>query len=209
MISQILEVIETDLLALPFIERYGGVIRVITRTGFNQETGESFEESFPVSCNTDGADCFQNGQYLALTPDDSKKSVAYFEESGLNFDGYTSQRRDMFVFSGSVRFVLWLNTKLLGYNTCDMQPYVLGSLLDLFQVINKPFDASVLKFASINMAVESIEPKTPGPFIEYAYEDRQFLLMHPYDFISLDINLQAKVSKSCLDSFTLPQSIPC
>ena len=61
-------------LALPFVERYGGIAHPMTHT-----FGGDAIKTFPVSMALTGAQCFDQGKYANLVPDDRYKSVSYFE----------------------------------------------------------------------------------------------------------------------------------
>lgn len=208
MINQIIEAIEPALKALTWVDRYGGIVRTAIRITPDEE-GDFFEESFPVSCDTTGADCFNTDSYLELVPDDSKKSVSYFEDSGLNYQGSGRAKRASVIFTGSVRFVTWFNCRMIGIDTCDIHPYIIGDLVRIFNQKFDNFQASQIRFLRIKFELDEIESKSPGPFTEYAYEDRQHLLLKPYDHISININVEAEILKNCLPSTPLQEPLIC
>lgn len=211
MISEAIKAIETDLLALPWVSRYGSIIKVASRYVEGGEgEGEGYMESFPISCNVSGTDCWDNGKYLDLVPNDAHTSITYFEEVD-GFQPVTEARRvkNVTMLKGQLRFVGWFNTLKLGLDVCDIQPYVIGDLYDLLNRKIHGYDSGVMKFVEIKLELDSIEPKTINPFEPYSYRENNGLLLHPYDFISVIVNVTLRFNPNCLPALTPNDEIPC
>lgn len=213
MISEILKVIEPELNALPWIDQYGGVVKVVEQVvGVDEYEGKFKVASFPVSCSVTQDDCWSNGQYRDLVPDDRYKSVSYFEHNEkINFNNDKRFSRSRKILQGSTQlvFVAWLNLKKLGHNDCDISPFLIKDLNQIFNRKVSTFVSPKMKLFDLKLSFESLNPRSANPFEKYDYEQVDRLLLYPYDYISLDVNVEFSIAESCLNSFVLGAEIDC
>ena len=83
MLKLAIDCINPTVIALNFIERYGGL--VYTAVKKEEVTGDLGipvfkEERFPVACGVTGRECWEHGKYQWLVPNFRYKSVAWWEE---------------------------------------------------------------------------------------------------------------------------------
>src|SRR5690625_4983634 len=78
--SSINQAVKPRLLDLKFIERYGGVVIPVTEVVESDNGRERI--TFPVSCDIEGKECYERGNYFELALNDQYRSVAYWEIQG-------------------------------------------------------------------------------------------------------------------------------
>ena len=187
---------------LPFIDKYAGVVKVIT---YNQPTddGKVLKKIFPVSCRLSQEDCVTSGQHLDLCPDSKKKSVLYLEDKYVRF---IKRDGDIFYFQASFDLICWLNIPLLGLSDCTISSKAILSTIN--SLVSQPFNSSIYQRVSISPLGE--EGKTRNPFAKYTYDEtiNQFL-MHPYDYFILPINVDFAINKKCINDFEVGAPIGC
>jgi len=206
MIRTILSQIQTNLTDLPFVERYGGVVTAVTRI---DEVNEDMylEQRFPVSCSVTAIQCFEQGRYQDLVPNDQYKSIFYFEE----VDGMRMTRPDKngnLQMSGVVRLVGWLNLPKLGVeNTCNIADQVAFTCVDALwnsYTLSAPIAGAHCEIKPIGM-----RPKSADIFSRYSYKNDSAHLLYPYDYFAFDFDVTLIMRAKCLDSFTPSTEIPC
>lgn len=187
---------------LPFIDKYAGVVKVIT---YNQPTeeGRVLKKIFPVSCRLSQEDCVTSGQYLDLCPDSKKKSVLYLEDKYVRF---IKRDGDVFYFQASFDLICWLNIPLLGLSDCTISSKAILSTIN--SLVSQPFNSSIYQRISISPLGE--EGKTRNPFAKYTYDEavNQFL-MHPFDYFILPLNVDFAINKKCINDFEVGAPIGC
>ena len=113
-------ILSPQITALEFADKYAGIVKTINVAVDNQtETGTI--KRYPVACNVQGDDCANVGIYGELVPDDTKKSVIYWELiQPMTNTGYT-KTKDFFNkrFKGTARLIVWLNLAKLGIDECN------------------------------------------------------------------------------------------
>lgn len=198
LITEAINLLRSDILALGWVELYGGVSQRV-RMMF----GETYK-SFPISCNASETDCVKNGRYKELTPDSSKKSILYWEVlEGMRDNGEAGQRgrRSMV---GRARLVGWLNTMALGLNECNSAAKAIRSLYPLlykeFSSAGSLFENSTVKFRFLGEAVKD------ASLFPYDYGEKiHGMLLNPYDYFALDVEVSVGLAKC---SYTLSTAAP-
>lgn len=213
MIRQLIQPLEPSIKKLDFIHRYGGVARTASRKVSTDDMFSKFAtETFPISSTLNERECWADGKYLQLCPDDRFYSVSFFEEvNGMQFDGYTtrkSNRRSFPVFSGKLRFVCWMNYQKLGL---DETEYSSQFALSLIGAMNKRLINFKCGFDVIEAEykVSQIEPQTKNPFDKYSFQDIGQLLLYPFGYVSLILDVKAMVSPECFKGVELLTPIDC
>jgi hypothetical protein len=208
MITELIKPLETDIEALGWLERYGGVVRVANR--FVDDGKGGFYASFPVSCNVSDTDCWDRDMYKDLIPDDSKTGIAYFEEvGGLTWERETdaarrtSQKRPLVRLEGIVRFVVWVNGPLVGHQSCNLRPLLLGDVLRIFSKSFRNVDAGIITpIGRLGFDLLEIEPRDPSPFARWGYEHEKVVL-YPYDYLSVLVRVTAVFNADCMDEVVI------
>lgn len=201
MIVDIGNIIIDKIKDLAFIDKYAGVVKVITMK--DPSAGAASKKTFPVVCNIDLTECNKGKRYLDLCPDNTKKSVMYLEDTGLRF---VQKQGNRTYWKASYNLVCWLNLKLLGQTTCSYSAVALGAILNKFPV--QPFPSG--NYNLVNIQLIGQQPKTVNPFSKYSYDEtvNQFL-MFPYDYFLAAIDVDFMIDVRCFELPALPPEVNC
>ena len=178
---------------LPFIDRYAGVVRTINM-GVEDQTNKSVIKRFPVSCGIIGADCANPTQtpvYDDLVPNDTKRSVIYWEviqpmrDIGKTPVGSFYERK----LKGVVRLVGWLNLAALGYTGCNDGIEIVKKLesetITKGKLSGGVFDGDMLWIKPIGEVEQDIDKI----FGKYDYPKLKNFYLYPFNFFALDFEL--------------------
>src|SRR5688572_11995058 len=127
MINDIGQILKSRLAPLAFIDKLGGVVRVVTKNE-TDSNGRVVRKSFPVDCDVTNDDCLA-GKYTDLVPNSKYLSVAYFEDQGIR--PVTQDVKD-FTFVASLKLICWLNLKKLGKSNCSNSALAYHNILKVF-----------------------------------------------------------------------------
>src|SRR5690554_4531939 len=160
MIQSVLSVFDNTIKALPFVQRYGGLVY---RVELRDREGNA--EYYPVSCSVTAQDCFETGKYKALAPDDKYTSVLFWDQITPVSIAYKSPK--VYRATATVRLVGWFNLNRLGITSCDGFDAVLIYSL----ITGKGLSVSTpIKAGSIRLEFEEVEIKGPDIFSRYSYK---------------------------------------
>lgn len=207
MIRLVMESIKPYIEAIPWVERYGGLIYALTLQQ-EGEGGDFINKTVPFSDYVTTRDCFEESdRYLYLTPDDSKKSIVYFEQLGdttfsdLGRGG--SRLRGVLQASQNFRLVCWVNLNKIG-SEFESDGAILAAQLwaavDGIK-IDKLSDTLNLPVTNIKWTITSEVQKSLAIFSNYSYNDRGAFLMYPFDFFAFNVTAQFFVKKGCITAF--------
>lgn len=189
--------------ALPFIERYGGIAYPMTHS-FGTET----LKTFPVSMALTEAQCFDQGKYANLVPDERYKSVSYLE--GLNSPAqitFKDPKSHIAIITQAAKLVVWLNMAKLGRTSqVDVGLMALAAVAALQGLYAVSYGG-----ANGRMDVDraSIRMDRNGSFGGYSYTDKIGLFMWPFAFFSIEFNTVTQLPKSCLTEIENLPAINC
>jgi len=174
---QVAEYLKDFFSPLWWVDKLGGMV-ITARSG---------EKAFPVEFNPDVDVC--ETQFNDYVPDDSKKSIIYFEDRGFVIGGMTSR---YFVATTSLRLVCWLNYKLLDEDTYEPDEFI----LDVLNAFPAHFtDGNII---GATVSVESVSET--DIFSIYSYNiDKQFTF-YPYGAFAVDISVKYRIAKDCFNS---------
>ena len=189
--------------ALPFIERYGGIAHPMTHS-FGTET----LKTFPVSMFLTGAQCFDQGKYANLVPDERYKSVSYLE--GLTSPGqitFSDPKSHIATITQSIKLVVWLNMAKLGRTSqADVGLMALAAIAAIQG--NYPVNyAGARGRLEVNRA--TVRMDRSGAFGGYSYTDKQPLFMWPFGFFAVEFNTITQIPKGCLTEIENLSPIDC
>jgi hypothetical protein len=208
MIHEVIESLRTKITGLPFIEKYGGLVR-IAKKAFTNDEG-IYYKTFPVSCDVSNAECWNNDRYKDLLPDENYKSIAYFESAGniiVKKTQYLSSGRDAYHVIAPIDFICWLNLPKLGISDCHSSIFELMAV-DLFYQSHKP-QLENFNVASFKMEIKSFSSRDEKIFAKYSYGDLSGLLLYPFDFFKISLELSFYIDPNCIQNFVLNPPIDC
>ncbi len=199
MINDIIETIKPRILELPFIDKYGGLVRIVKK-GYTNENGVYYK-TFPVTCETEIADCNDEGKLRALTPDESYKSLSYFESAGnirVNMEDYKGKRVVKVI--APIDFVCWLNLPRLGITDCHSSIFELM----MIQFFNQSASSKIscehdINYVDVKFKIISFSSRDEKIFSKYSYGDMLGLLIYPFDFFKINLEISFYVDPNCIN----------
>lgn len=204
MTENIISTYKTAIESLPWIDRYGGLVRKAIQTKVDPENGLIYQNSYPVSSDVDGR-CFETGRYKDLIPDDKFKSISFFENYGQSqVADATFMGRDTIKIKSNVRFVCWLNLKKLGI-TKDYNPEFALNFMDLISKSHPKVDG-VLEYS---IKAIGLSFRNEDVFAEYTFNDKISMLMYPYDFFAVTFEIVIHIQRGCIHAIDLENAIVC
>lgn len=218
MINAILGIIKPSITALSWIHRYAGIAITVTRERIvrdqNNEIQATVSESFPIASDIDAKQCWENGLYLDLVPNDKYKSVIYWEDlTGLQESGQKinlSGGRGYTGFQATLRMVCWLNLKKLGYTGSESISGIQQDAMKAINAIDMSNITTPVRIRRLSMMVSDILPKDhTAIFSRYSYAGDSSLFMYPCDFFAMNVKLQIQLANDCLPSLTPKSEIQC
>lgn len=205
--SEIANIILDQITGLPWIDKYSGLVRVISKTEPNPtilNPNGVIKKFFPVACNLSIDQC-TDATYTELMPNSRYKSILYFEDLGVTV--LDSDERFASLRS-SLKLIVWLNGKKLGYNGCGLSAIAELSILKALSTVRKGFNEG--NFTRITINTPLIDAKSAAIFSKYSYnEDATQYLMFPNDYFSMTIQTTFTAPFSCIDDFEELQEDIC
>jgi hypothetical protein len=218
MISVIADVLKSKLSNLVWIERFGGLVSNAVRPEFIQGADGAQivkgYQSYPVACNVNAANCWENGKFKHFEPDSSKSAIAFFMDNGGAYvKEVQAPKNASLKFSFDLKFVCWLNTARLGDGItgggCNpsgrVAPYVVAQFFGEHSAVGL-FEGGVEEDMFTNIEVSGIRqliknPSMFAPFSFVADGEKRGLFLYPYDYFGLNITGSFIVNKNCLPEF--------
>jgi len=199
-----------ELEALDFVDRYGGLVKTMNIL-MPTDGDNTVQKRYPVACNVSAKDCENTGIYQNLVPDDSKKSVVYWEEvTPMQNSGYT-QLRDFYTkkMIGTARLVVWLNLNKLGISNCTdailTLPPIEKIITKKINIIGGIYDTNLLMVQPKGMVKKS--PK--NIFGKYTYPDNAQYYLYPFDYYAIDVQFELHQCLKKGGVFPVNPSVDC
>jgi hypothetical protein len=199
MINSIIQAFTDQVISLPWVERYGGLVRPAVKTFIDENSGLIYNKTYPISCDVNEKECWEKGRYQDLIPNDKYKSITYFEQRGaITIKETQMTGREMLEFNAPITFVAWLNLPKLGISECSSPVFEASAIKMLMnlKVSELPFQA-----LGVKVIIEASSPKNEGVFTKYSYGDKFGLLLYPFDYFSININIRWYVQPQCLPEY--------
>lgn len=191
--KDIADILKSYIGTVGFADLVGGMVKTVT---FAQgEEGAVVIKRIPVDCGVTHAEC-ESGKYSDLMPDDTKKSVMYFEDNGVTLIGQDTKD---FTFQSRLTLVCWLNLQKLGKTNCSASALAISTILNTLPT--RHLNSS--PYTRIQIQVESEQEKSPAIFSRYTYDEEKLqFLMYPYDYFALNILTKFTIPKACIPAWT-------
>ena len=212
MLPKILKPISDELTQLCWVGRYGGLTKCVMHKDCDIFAKDSKILQYPISCNVDVKDCWENDLYLNLVPNSAYKSIVYWEEVG----GYVPQtgirlsEKGYYQIRQKMRLVIWLNMPLLGYTGCSVADIIVPELMGLLHnckwtTTDQGFGNIASKVTYVNSWKETINKV----FKQYNYGDKYQLFLFPYDVLSLDVEIEYMMDPNCVEPLVCGEPVEC
>jgi len=201
-----------ELQNLSFVDRYGGIVKPVEIK--QQTTTGTTKSIYPVSTNVNNKDCFNNGFYQHLIPDDSKKSIVYWELLNPMQNVGMTPRVNKFNnirYRGTARLVVWLNLKELGFEKVEPNDISNGAIFTLPEISNivslqGKISGGLFDKDNISIKPSRIITDQKAIFNKYTYSQDYNYYLYPYNFFAIDVLFELD---TCLkNSFTFPINNP-
>jgi len=156
------------------------------------------EKTFPVYYKDSLSDC-ETDNLQQLVPDDTKKSIIYFEV--INQPTVKQHHKAFNSFIGKIRLVCWANLKKISPDLHDMG-VIASNILDGFpsELDNIEFISSIRLFFDAQIDKASL-------FDKYTYNEAETQFMtYPYDAIGLNFDIEFRIAKGCATPIVIESS---
>lgn len=207
MVNKILEQFRTDVEAIPWIDKYGGLAKTIEVDG--EVDGKQYVIHYPVSCGNANESCISSGNYTELLPNTNYKSVVYFiQETPFQRIGKKDRSFDVWEFKTTLRLVCWLNLPKLGYKDQFCNAVSLF-VMDFWKNIESFKTSNPSAKLEVIAQLPNDEKLVFQEYLGGVIQDRMGLFtLYPYGFFGLNISLTADLAPSCWDAVpVLPENI--
>lgn len=231
MVSVVADILKSTLSSLDWIERLGGLVVPATRPviahgadGVQVVTGY---QSYPVACDVNVENCWENGKFKHFEPDSSKAAIAYFvDNGGIGMQAVEGPKNTFLKCSFDIRFLCWMNLKRLGDQITDsacyaadrVAPYVIaqfmnagGNIAFTATDIAAIFGASDVRsdiFQEVQVTGWRQLRREPSMFLPFTFAtdgDKRGLFIWPYDYFGLQLTGTFVINRNCLPSlYTAP-----
>lgn len=196
---------------LSFVDRYAGMVKTMNII-IPDGTEKGVQKRYPVACDVTASDCNNTGIYQKLVPDDSKKSVIYWEEvMPMQNAGYT-MANDFYTKKqiGTARLVVWLNLNKLGIDNCKDAILTLPSLEKILTKKFKINDGGLYNGDLLVIQPKGIVKKTPkNIFGKYTYPENSQYYLYPFDYYAIDVQFELHQCLAKGGDFNLLPSVDC
>lgn len=199
---------------LTWAERVAGLVSRAERPIMMEVEGRQVQfgvDAFPISHDVEGKKCWETGKYYALLPSHTYKSVIYFEQtSPLVFAGPKDIKGKIWVFTGNIRLVCWINAKKFGVDTPGLSDRLMLMVLKRM-VRDRPnkghtlANSSIIPFIDDNFINPHLEvlilgqPVTDSSiFGRYTIGAQAENLLFPYEYFAIDMQFRFEVGKECI-----------
>ncbi len=203
-------ILSPQITALDFADKYAGIVRTINIAVDNQsETG--IIKRYPVACNVINGDCANVGLYNELVPDDTKKSVIYWELIQPMTNAGFTKTNDFYNkrFKGVARLVVWLNLAKLGLDECNGAIYTVPILEKILTTRGKIqsgiYENSLLWIEPKSLVKQDINTIFGG----YDYPKIKNYYLYPFDFYAIDVNFTLEQCLSKGGTFPTGAALDC
>lgn len=174
---EIANILKAFIEPLGFADTLAGLVKTIETT---DEKGKAIK--FPASVDANTTPKSRDWQYADLVPNSKKKSIIYFEDSGLETTGKT---KSGIAFEGNLRLVCWINKTMV------------SEQFPLFEILkalpDQPFNASPI--TGIKVSAGKILGAEDRIFSRYTYEESltQYM-MFPFTAFAVDLKIKFNVA---------------
>ena len=203
-------ILSPEITALSFADKYAGIVKTINIAVDNQ-TDTGIVKRYPVACNVVNGDCANIGLYNELVPDDTKKSVIYWEMIQPMYNAGYTKTNDFYNkrFKGVARLVVWLNLAKLGIDECNGAIYAIPILEKILtkrgKIQSGVYENSILRIEPKALVKQDINTIFGG----YDYPKIKNYYLYPFDFFAIDVNFTLEQCLSKGGTFPTGAALDC
>lgn len=209
MIYYLINGLQSQIDSVAWVENYGGLTRTITRRIKNRE-GTFEDESYPVSAYVTDQECWDNSLYKLLTPDESKRSVLFWQVTspvGIDVNPLIAKGMGQ-SYVQTANLLVWLNLKRMGL---EDEPEKTGMLMQ--ELMSKLHKVKISVADPVKVKGKAfhtgILPHTQDIFAAWTWGARGELFFGDYDFFGLEYEFRWNGMRDCAPAFVPPQAQEC
>lgn len=197
MVKEVASIMKDRVSSLPFLDVIAGVAQPVIDVKFRNGDNMKIEKKMPVSYDLVGGKSAILGMERQLVPDQSKKSILYFEDFGTTQD--TGARASALTMSyiSTIRLVCWINkTKMVQYKYREITAQCIAQI-----------NRALITGTSINsdgitrlmISLNRIPIQNADIFSRYNYDEAELqYLRPPFEYFAIDYTCKYRVKESCL-----------
>lgn len=190
--KELANVLKGRLTDLPFLDVVAGIVQPVVDTKFKSVDNLAVSKKMPVSYDVTGKGTVL-GLERQLVPDQSKKSILYFEDFGSTTDA--GAKAGTLAFISNIRLVFWMN-KL----NCGWEKYDEVSLICIDRILKKLISPSGINGNGISRLFvrnPRILIQDANVFSRYNYDEAVVqYLRPPFEFFAIDLTAKYTVTRS-------------
>lgn len=191
---------------LDWVGRYGGVVKTLYKE-VKEKGDKTSIKKFPVACDVSPVDCENQSIFETLVPDDTFKSVVYWEEITpfANIGQTQTKKFNERKFKGTARIVVWLNLPKLGITNCKDGALTIPSLE---KILTKQGKIESGAFAGSHLWIipkQIVQQDINIIFGKYDYPKLKNFFAYPFDFYAIDVDFEMN---QCLSNDTTLPVLP-
>lgn len=187
----------------PWCDKMGGLVKVIKYQSQDRNNNPVIT-TLPVGCRTDFSQCKNKG-YTDLLPNNSYRSLFYFEDGGITFQKRNGDKSE---FVSRLKMVGWLNMKkfVLPAGVCSISGKIISQILKAMP--SQSINFGIYTEARVKLISEDI--KSPAIFQRYSIpEEVMQYLLYPYDYFALNFQVEYVINRNCPDDLVLTNDPNC
>lgn len=211
MVAAIANILKQQIGNLPWLERYAGLVTAAAvptfktdKQGVPQKVTDGRVSQFggdmvfPVACDVDGVECWNNGTYKYLTPDSGVASVGFFvDNGGATFSKIVGPKAGTLEMRFDLKFLCWLNVQHLGLNDCNASALIVPGLIA--RLYDRPATHDTLRNIRVTNTRQLIkQPSMFSPFSFAKSGESRALFLFPHDYFGLQIQGTFEIGRNCL-----------
>lgn len=202
MTKEIASVLKSRLSGLPFLDTLAGLAQPVIDVKMRDDDNFKIVKKMPVSYDVAGPKNTFLGMERQLVPDQSRKSILYFEDFGTVPDTSGRAGARSLSFISTLRVVCWINkTKLVNYKYNELTAVCMAEIINRL-VIGTAINMNGI--ARLMVSVGRIPIQDAAIFSRYNYDEAELqYLRPPFEYFAIDLNCKYQVVRGCLPNINL------
>lgn len=199
MTKELAFVLKNRLAGIPFLDVVAGIVQPVVDVKFKVDDNVAISRKLPVAYDVTGKGTIL-GLERQLVPDQSKKSILYFEDFGSNPD--TRGKAGTLAFTTNIRLVFWMNKINCGFDKyAEVSAFCINSILERLLSTTGINQTGITRLFVTNPRILSQDASI---FSRYNYpEEVVQYLRPPFEYFAIDLLCKYTVHGSCLGGLRL------
>lgn len=191
--KELANVLKGRLMGLSFLDVVAGIVQPVIDTKFKVTDNTAIQKKLPVAYDVSGKGTAL-GMERQLVPDQSKKSILYFEDFGSVTDTRPGVKAGTLSFISNIRLVFWMNKV-----NCGFDKYAEVSLMCIDQILHRLTSSSAINGDGITRLFvynPRVLIQDSSVFSRYNYDEAVVqYLRPPFEYFAIDLVCKYIVSR--------------